>query len=104
MNYFTAQLWADINSPRAKAAMEEWDLNLERYRQQLNSILPKLSARARSFFRSVSLHDGTLTRMEVGDRIDNVEGTWERGNINRRETGVRLRALSADGNATFRLE
>lgn len=104
MKYFTAQLWADINSPRSKAAMEDWDLSLERYRQQLNAILPKLSARTRWFFRTVSLHDGTLTRMEVGDQIDNVESTWEGGNVNSRKTGVRLNVLSAEGDQTFKLE
>jgi len=104
MNYFTAQLWRDINSPRSKVATEEWDRNLERYRQQLNAILPKLGTRARQFFRSVSLHDGTLTRMEVGDQIDNVESTWEGGNVNSRKTGVRLIVLSAEGDQTFKLE
>lgn len=104
MNYFTAQLWRDINSPLSKAAMEEWDRNLERYRQQLNAILPKLGTRARQFFRSVSLHDGTLTRMEVGDQIDNVGSTWKGGNVNSRKTGVRLIVLSAKGDQTFKLE
>jgi len=104
MKYFTAQLWADINSPRSKAACKEWDRNVARYREHLKTVLPKMSARARWFFHEISLHDGTLTRMEVGDRIEDTEGKWERCNINRRKAGVRLSVLSADGDYVFRLE
>jgi hypothetical protein len=103
MKYFTAQLWTDINSPRSKAAMEKWDRNLEEYLQSLNAILPKLGTHARRFFRSVSLHDGTLTRMEVGDQIDNPESSWKGGNVNSRNTGIRLYVLSAEGDQTFKL-
>lgn len=104
MNYFTAQLWADINSPRSKDAMEEWNRNLEKYRQQLSGIVPMLGVQAQRFFRVVSLHDGTLTRMEVGDQIDNVESTWQSRNVNSRKIAVRLQVLTADGDRIFKLE
>jgi hypothetical protein len=73
MKYFTPQLWIGFNSPRWKAAFKTWDLRLEAYNHNLEKILPGLNSQAQRFFRNaLILHDGTLTRMEVGDRIGDV--------------------------------
>jgi hypothetical protein len=83
MRYFTPQLWIDFQMPRWDAALKTWDRRLKKYRKSLEKILPGLRPAARRFFRNaLILHDGTLTRMEVGDRIDDIEGaarlTWQR--------------------------
>jgi hypothetical protein len=80
MKYFTPQMWLGFNSPRSKAALGSWDSRLKAYRQNLKKILPGLNSQAQRFFRdALILHDGTLTRMEVGDRIGNVDGRAGRG-------------------------
>jgi hypothetical protein len=104
MRYFTGQLWLDINKPGSKAAMEEWDRRLAAYVQERDKLLPELNARARWFFKRVSLHDGTLTRMEVGDRIDNPTAEGRRGDVGRRRAAVRLFVLSAEFDSIFTLE
>jgi hypothetical protein len=67
MRYFTPEMWLGFNSPRSKAAFKTWDGRLKAYRKNLERILPDLNPQARRFFQNVLvLHDGTLTRMEVG--------------------------------------
>jgi len=104
MKYFTAQLWADINSPNSNSAAKQWDENVENYREALTAILPKMNPHARRFFRDMSLHDGTLTLTELGDRIDDTDGNWQRGDVKHRKTDVRLRVLSAEGDFIFTLQ
>jgi hypothetical protein len=95
MKYFTPQMWLGFNGPRSKAALGTWDSRLKAYQTNLKSILPKLNSGARRFFQNVLvLHDGTLTRMEVGDRISDVAGKTTRGIANRRQLVVRLFVLS----------
>jgi hypothetical protein len=95
MKYFTPQMWIGFNSHRSKAALKSWDLRLKAYRQNLRKVLPGLNPQAQRFFRDVLiLHDGTLTRMEVGDRIGNVDGKAGRELVNRRRAVVRLFVLS----------
>ncbi len=72
-----------------------WDRRFKAYQTNLKSILPKLNSGARRFFQeALLLHDGTLTRMEVGDRIHDAEGKTTRGIANRRQLVVRLFVLS----------
>jgi hypothetical protein len=95
MKYFTPQMWIGFNSPRSKAALKSWDSRLKAYRQNLKKVLPGLNSQAQRFFRdALILHDGTLTRMEVGDRIGNVDGGAGRDLVNRRGAAVRLFVLS----------
>lgn len=95
MQYFTPQLWIAFQGPRRNAAFRNWDLRLKQYRKGLEKILPGLKPGARRFFRNaLILHDGTLTRMEVGDRIDDIEGRAMREIVNRRKLCVRLFVLS----------
>src|SRR5215469_5728975 len=97
MKYFTPQLWININRTRgSKGAMKAWDRNLATYIEHLRKILTGLGARGRDFFQHISLHDGTLLRMEIGDHID-ATGTIERFEINDRRASVRLFVLSREG-------
>ena len=75
--------------------MGTWDHRFEAYQKNLKSILPKLNSGARRFFKNaLLLHDGTLTRLEVGDRIGDAEGKTTRGIASRRRLTVRLFVLS----------
>ena len=95
MKYFTPQMWLGFNSPHSKAALGTWDHRFEAYQKNLKSILPELNSGARRFFQNaLVLHDGTLTRMEVGDRIGDAEGKTTRAIASRRRLTVRLFVLS----------
>jgi hypothetical protein len=95
MKYFTPQMWLGFNGPRSKAALGTWGRRFEAYQTNLKSILPKLNFGSRRFFQNaLVLHDGTLTRMEVGDRIRDADGKTTRGIANRRRLVVRLFVLS----------
>lgn len=84
-----------FQGPRRNAAFKTWDRRFKSYQKSLEKILPELRPTARRFFRdALILHDGTITRMEVGDRIDKAEGTEARDNVNRRKVAVRLFVLS----------
>jgi hypothetical protein len=95
MQYFTPQLWVAFQGPRSKAAFKIWDSRFAQYQQQLNKILPALNPPARNFFsHPLALHDGTLMRMEVGDRIDDIRVKPRRNIVNRRNLRVRLHVLA----------
>lgn len=88
-------MWLGFNGPRSKAVLGTWDARFESYRANLTTILPQLRPSARRFFRdALLLHDGTLTRMELGDRTDDAIGRATRNIANRRKLTVRLFVLS----------
>lgn len=95
MRYFTPQLWMAFQGPRRNAAFKTWGRRFKLYRKSLDKILPGLRPSARRFFRdALVLHDGTLTRMEVGDHIDRVEGGRTGDVVNHRKLRVRLFVLA----------
>jgi hypothetical protein len=95
MKYFTPQLWIAFQGPRRNAAFKTWERRLEQYRKSIQDILPSLRPSARRFFRNaLILHDGTVTRMEVGDRIDDIGGRATRNIVNRRALRIRLFVLA----------
>jgi hypothetical protein len=95
MKYFTPQLWIAFQGRRRNAAFKTWGRRFKQYRRSLETILPDLRPSARRFFRdALILHDGTLTRMEVGDRIDDIDGGATRDVVNRRTLRVRLFVLA----------
>jgi hypothetical protein len=105
MRYFTPQLWIGFNSPRREAAFKTWDHRFKAYRKSLRKILPGLGSRARRFFRDILiLHDGTLTRFEVGDRITNPAVEARRGRAIRRRVTVRMYILTFRGDRVYVLE
>jgi hypothetical protein len=88
-------MWLGFNSPRSKAVLGTWDRRFKAYQTSLESILPRLNRGARRFFQNaLVLHDGTLTRMEVGDRVNDADGKATRNTANRRQLVVRLFVLS----------
>ena len=95
MKYFTPQLWIAFQSPRRNAAFKTWGRRFEQYRKGLEKILPGLRPTARRFFRdALILHDGRLTRMEIGDRIDDIEGEARREILDRPKLRVRMFVLA----------
>jgi hypothetical protein len=73
MRYFTRKAHDAINEPGSNymALSREFDNSVKLYRAQLEGLLPRLTEATQTFFRDVSLHDGTLLAMRVGDDIDN---------------------------------
>jgi hypothetical protein len=85
MKYFTPELWISFQTPQWERASKHWQRRFEAYKKELARILPKMNSSGRAFFRdALVLHDGTLTRLEVGDRIADPTGTGRHGGIARR--------------------
>jgi hypothetical protein len=78
MKYFTPEMWLGFNSRDRKTAnkyIKGFDLRLAAYEKQVKKPLAKLRMSAAGFFkRPCLLHDCTLARFEIGDRIDNLAG------------------------------
>jgi hypothetical protein len=105
MKYFTPQLWIGFNSPRRQAAFKTWDKRFKAYKRTLRTILPRLNPQGRRFFQNVLvLHDGTLTRLEVGNRIWDPGREGRRGDINRCKVAVRMFVLSDSFDRVCELE
>lgn len=101
MKYFTRAQHDAINSTdnsAVTAAMEEFKKNAELYREQLEGLRASLSPKVQKFFETVSLHDGTLQRMSVGDDIAVALPIGSRGAfVNKRKLSVLLEVLDAEG-------
>jgi hypothetical protein len=101
MKYFTRDQHDAVNSTdnsAIAAAMEEFNKNAELYREQLEKLRARLSPKVQKFFETLSLHDGTLQRMSVGDDISVVLPTGSRGAfVNKRKLSVLLEVLDAEG-------
>ena len=105
MKYFTPQLWIGFNSPRSRAALKTWDRRYKAYKKNLKAVLPGLNSQARRFFQdALVLHDWTLSRLEVGDRIWNPIGEGRRGESNRRKMAVHMFVLSDSYDRIYELE
>jgi hypothetical protein len=94
MKYFTPELWIAFQGPGLDAANKTWNRRLQQYRKSLGKILPRLKPAARRFFQDALLHDGTLTRLEVGDRINDIEGGRARDISNHRKLRIRMFVLA----------
>lgn len=72
MKYFKRELWKAFNDDSIPfdKAHAEWKRNKANYLKQLNNLSSRLSPQTKSFFKSVSLHDGRLLRFETGEHID----------------------------------
>lgn len=94
MRYFTQQLWLAFQTPQREAALKTWNRRFKAYQKSLPRVLPGLNSSGRRFFKDpLILHDGTLTRMEVGDRIFNTERQIS-ARLSSRELKLRLFVLS----------
>jgi hypothetical protein len=95
MRYFTREQHDRANSSdlqEAAASLEAFKRCCELYRRQLDRLKPRL-ADAWSFFDTVSLHDGTLLALRIGDDIDKNFPAYGSGLVNRRTLSVELEAL-----------
>jgi hypothetical protein len=103
MKYFKKELWAASNSDdgnERKQAEAEWYRKFSEYEKQLEQIRLRLSASASKFFGKVSLHDGTLLSLSVGDALDSTEEIP----IRRRKTQMRIIVTSIDNPGTYTLQ
>jgi hypothetical protein len=106
MRYFTRQQHDAVNVPdqhAAIAALDEAKRSSELYRRQLEGLKTRLSEGSWDFFDSVSLHDGTLLAMRVGDDIDKLFPTYKSILVNRRHLSVELEVLSRDETQIYTL-
>jgi hypothetical protein len=95
MRYFTRQQHDRANSSDGHvvaASREEFDRCCELYRSQLDKLKTRL-ADAWSFFDTVSLHDGTLLALRIGDDIDKRLLMYPSPVVNRRILSVELEVL-----------
>jgi hypothetical protein len=106
MRYFTRQQHDAFNVPdrdAAVAALDEAKRSHALYRRQLDELKTRLSEGSWEFFDSVSLHDGTLLAMRVGDDIDKLFPTYKSILVNRRILSVELEVLSHDETRLYTL-
>lgn len=99
MKYFTKELWLGGNR-RSEAdrrrASEQWTTNLHEYQKQLKALQGRLTKRAYNFFTKVSLHDGRVIALTVGDAIHHdIQGT-DKFDINVHNPGVEIKVLGCE--------
>jgi len=95
MRYFTREQHDRANSAdlsEAASSLDEFKRCGELYRRQLDGLKTRL-ADAWKFFDTVSLHDGTLLALRIGDDIDKEFQISAPGIVNRRTLSVGLEAL-----------
>jgi hypothetical protein len=72
MKYFTPERWLrlqDTTDPQAFcAAQADWEHAIEKYREEMNTILLRLPDRLRRFAESECLHDATIVSTWLGKR------------------------------------
>jgi triphosphoribosyl-dephospho-CoA synthetase len=86
MRYFTREQHDRANSSdrlEVAASREEFNRCCELYGSQLDELKTRL-ADAWSFFHTVSLHDGTLLALRIGDDIDKKFSDYASRLVNRR--------------------
>lgn len=75
MRYFLPELWLDANGrSTTRFSPDQWMINLQAYKIQLEALQPRLGARLYRFFTKISLHDGTLVMLTAGDKIHGRSG------------------------------
>jgi hypothetical protein len=80
-----------------------WKHNLKAYADQLGLLRPRLSKRAYEFFARISLHDGTLISLTVGDAIETSLGELSSLSRNARKAKVVLRLLNYEQDSLYTL-
>jgi len=105
MKYFTREQHDRANSGDAQevaASSEEFNRSCELYRKQLDELRTRLGD-AWSFFDTVTLHDGTLLALRIGDDLDKLFPTYACLLVNRRNLSVELEALNHDETQLYTL-
>jgi hypothetical protein len=106
MRYFTRRQHEAYNSSDpdiAAAASAEFNRSCDLYRRQFNALKHRLPDDVWTFFDSVSLHDGTLVALRVGDDIDKRFPTYRSILVNKRQLSVALEVLNHDETRLFAL-
>lgn len=106
MRYFTRKQHEAFNSTDpdiAAAAIAEFNRSCDLYRLQLNALRPRLPDDVWTFFDTVSLHDGTLLALRVGDDIDKRFPTYRSILVNKRQLSAELEVLNHDETRLFAL-
>ena len=74
MKYFTKQIWLGYNSPNkklAEKARKQADRRRKAYWKYIDSICPQLPQRTARYFRTMSLHDGSLMAIRMQEFVRN---------------------------------
>lgn len=103
MKFFKKELWARINSDdenEREQANAEWDQNNAAYYEHLKQLRPRLPVNASRFFGKISLHDGTLLSISLGDAIDSTEEIP----LRKRKTRIRMIVAFLDNPETYILQ
>jgi len=106
MRYFTRQQHDASNSTDpdiAAAAIAEFNRSCDLYRREFNALKNRLPDDVWTFFDSVSLHDGTMLALRVGDDIDKQFPTYRSILVNKRKLLVELEVLNHDETRQFTL-
>ena len=80
-----------------------WQRCLKAYMDQLELLRPRLSKRAHQFFSTVSLHDGTLLSLSVGDAVDAQLPDSQSLSRNARKTKVVIKVLNYEQDSLYTL-
>jgi hypothetical protein len=76
------------------AAKRKFEESARQYRLQWEELMPRLTESACTFFGEVSLHDGTLLALKVGDDIYRRFPTYKNRLTNRRQLIVEIQAMN----------
>jgi hypothetical protein len=104
MRYFTRQQHEAYNSTDpgiAAAAKAEFNRSCDLYRSQFSALKQRLPNDVWTFFDSVSLHDGTLLALRVGDDVDKRYPTYRSVLVNKRQLSVEVEILNHDETRLF---
>jgi hypothetical protein len=104
MRYFTRLQHEAYNSTDpdiAAGAIAEFNRSCDLYRSQFNALKQRLPNDVWTFFDSVSLHDGTLLALRVGDDVDKRYPTYRSVLVNKRQLSVELEVLNHDETRLF---
>jgi hypothetical protein len=67
MRYFTKELWAADQIRLGGRNAGHWRMALRSYREQLETLRPRLPSQVFAFFDRADIHDGELVHMDVAD-------------------------------------
>ena len=108
MKYFTKELWLGSNCNRRRESdvqrnAEQWTTNFREYQKQLTALQSRLTKRAYKFFTNVSLHDGRVTALTIGDAIHHDIRGGEKFDINVHNPGVEIKVLGSQLDVQYTL-
>ena len=68
MRYFTFALWQRLQQSDSEKAERRWINNIRLYQSQLSNLKAQLGRRVYQFFTTEGLHDGLITKIEIGKK------------------------------------